>query len=29
MQYGYTVVMYECGANVQGNCAEVTRLEVE
>lgn len=29
MQYGYTVIMYECGSNVQGNCAEVTRLEVE
>lgn len=29
MQYGYTVVMYECGANVQGNCVEVIRLEVE
>lgn len=28
-QYGYTVILYEYGANVQGNCAEITRLEVE
>lgn len=29
VQYGYTVVVYECGPYVQGNCAEVILLEVD